>query len=82
MTVVAGLLGMVGIILAGTIAIVTVVGVPLGLGILALVLPALLVAGYLVAGIWIGDMILVRTSPGVVRERPYLAALIGVGSSA
>ena len=78
MTVVAGLLGMVGIILAGTIAIVTVVGVPLGLGILALVFPALLVAGYLVAGIWIGDMILVRTSPGVVRERPYLAALIGV----
>ena len=78
MTVVAGLLGMVGIILVGTIAIVTIVGVPLGLGILALVFPALLVAGYLVAGIWIGDMILARTSPGVVRERPYLAALIGV----
>lgn len=78
MTVVAGFLGLVGIALVGTIAIVTIVGVPLGLGILALVLPALLVAGYLVAGIWIGDMILARTSPDVVRERPYLAALLGV----
>jgi len=77
-TVVAGLAGLVGIIAVGTIAIVTIVGMPLGLGILALVLPALLVAGYLVAGIWIGDMILARTSPDVVRERPYLAALIGV----
>jgi hypothetical protein len=77
-TVVAGLVGIVGTVVVGTLAIVTIVGMPLGFGILALVLPVLLVAGYLVAGIWIGDMILARTSPGVVRERPYLAAVLGV----
>jgi hypothetical protein len=75
---VAGLAGLVAIVIVGTLAIVTVVGLPLGLGILILVLPAMLVAGYLVAGIWVGDMILARTSPGVVRDRPYLAALIGL----
>lgn len=78
MTFAAGLVGLVGITMIGTIAIVTIIGAPLGIGILALVLPALLVAGYLVGGIWIGDMILARTSPAVVRERPYLAAVIGV----
>ncbi len=77
-TVVAGVVGIVGTVVVGTLAIVTIVGLPLGLWILALVLPTLLVAGYLVAGIWIGDMILARTSPDVVRERPYLAAVLGV----
>lgn len=77
-TFVAGLAGLVGIIVVGTLALVTVVGAPLGLGILALVLPALLIAGYLVAGIWIGDAILARTAPDLLGERPYLAALIGM----
>jgi hypothetical protein len=77
-TFVAGFAGLVGFVLVSVLAMVTIVGVPLGLGILVLVLPVLLVAGYLVAGIWIGDMILARTSPGVARERPYLAAVLGV----
>jgi hypothetical protein len=76
--VIAAFAGLIGIIVAGTIALVTVVGIPLGLGILALVLPMLFVVGYLVAGIWVGDLILSRTSPGVPRERPYLAAVIGL----
>jgi hypothetical protein len=60
------------------VAIVTVIGAPLGLGLLLVVLPVLLVIGYLVAGIWIGDQVLDGTSPGIVRERPYLAAVIGL----
>ena len=77
-TFVAGLVGLIGIAVVGTLALVTVVGAPLGLGILVLVLPALLIAGYLVAGIWIGEMILARTAPDLLGERPYLAALIGI----
>jgi hypothetical protein len=77
-TFLAGLAGLIGIALVGALAIVTIVGAPLGLAILVLVLPALFIAGYLVAGIWIGDMILAQASPGVVRERPYLAALLGL----
>lgn len=56
----------------------TVVGAPLGLAIMFGLWPLVAFAGYLVAGIWIGDWILHRTSPTVVRERPYLAAVIGL----
>ena len=78
MTFLAALAGIIGIALVGALAIVTVVGAPLGIGILVLVLPALMIAGYLVAGIWIGDRILGQVTPAVVRERPYLAALLGL----
>ena len=58
--------------------LISVVGAPIGLGILFVVWPLTAFLGYLVAGIWIGDWILHRTSPEVVRERPYLAAVIGL----
>lgn len=57
---------------------VTVVGAPLALGILFGLWPAVAFVGYLVAGIWVGDWILRRTSPDTTRERPYLAAVIGL----
>jgi hypothetical protein len=57
---------------------VTVVGAPLGFAILFGVWPFLAFVGYLVAAIWVGDWILARTSPGVHRERPYLASVIGM----
>ena len=57
---------------------VTVVGAPLGLGILFGLWPLMAFLGYLVAGIWIGDWILHRVSPNVVRERPYLASFVGI----
>ena len=57
---------------------VTVVGAPLAFGILFGLWPAVAFVGYLVAGIWVGDWILRRTSPETTRERPYLAAVIGL----
>jgi hypothetical protein len=74
----AGLAAIIGIPLVAVVAIVTVVGIPLGLGILLIVLPLLLFAGYLVAAIAIGNWILRQTTPGVSRARPYLAAVVGV----
>ena len=74
----AAFLGLFGIILASVAAMITIVGIPLGIALLVLVLPALFVAGYIVAGIWLGELILARMTPGVVRERPYLAAAIGL----
>ena len=59
----------------------TVVGAPLGLAIMFGLWPLVAFAGYLVTGIWIGEWILRQTSPTVVRERPYLAAVIGWSSS-
>jgi hypothetical protein len=57
---------------------ITIVGAPLALGILFVAWPLAAFVGYLVAGIWLGDWILRRTSPAVVRERPYLAAVSGL----
>lgn len=57
---------------------ITVVGAPLGFAILVGVWPLAAFVGYLVAAIWIGDWLLVRTAPDTTRERPYLAAVIGV----
>jgi hypothetical protein len=64
------------IVIAGLF--VTVIGAPLAVALLLGVWPVLALLGYLVAGIWIGDFILLRTSASGVAERPYLAAVIGL----
>ena len=76
-TLLAGLAGLVGIIVVGSIAIVTIVVIPLGLAILVGVLPLMLMVGYLVAAIWIGEWILRQSSQNQVPDRPYLAAIVG-----
>jgi hypothetical protein len=77
MTFLAGFGGLFAIIFAAVVATVTIVGIPLGLGILIGFLPVIAFVGYLVTGIWIGEAIVGRTSSGVLRERPYLAAIVG-----
>jgi hypothetical protein len=77
-TLVAGILGLLAFPLVAGLLIVTVIGAPLGVGILIQVWPLVAFLSYLVAGIWIGDWVLRRTSPERVRERPYLAAVVGV----
>jgi hypothetical protein len=74
----AAFVGLIGLILVSVGAMITVVGIPFGIALLVLVVPVLFVAGYIVAGIWLGEQILARMTPGVVRERPYLAAAIGL----
>lgn len=76
--VISGLIGIFLPIVLIVVLFVTVVGAPLALSLLVGVWPAIALLGYLVAGIWIGDFILLRTSPGSVRERPYLAAIVGI----
>jgi hypothetical protein len=56
----------------------TVIGAPLAFGIAFGLWPMAAFIGYLVAGITIGDWIVGRLSPGVTRERPYLAAVVGL----
>lgn len=77
-TFVTGLVGAIAPAILIFALFVTVVGAPLALGILFGLWPAVAFIGYLVAGIWVGDWILRRTSPGTTRERPYLAAVIGL----
>jgi hypothetical protein len=74
----AGLLGLVLPILIAIPLFITIVGAPLGLAVLLGFWPVTAFLGYLVAGIAVGDWIVGRLSPGVTRERPYLAAIVGI----
>jgi hypothetical protein len=77
-TLLFGLAGLVVIPLAAVLAMFTVIGIPLGLAILFMVWPAAAFIGYLVAAIWIGDLLINRgVTPGPA-ERPYLAAVVGI----
>jgi hypothetical protein len=78
LTMVAGILGVFVLPIVAFLLVATLIGAPLGVGILIEVLPLVAFVGYLVAGIRVGEWILERTSPDRVRERPYLAAVVGV----
>jgi hypothetical protein len=73
-----GLLGAIVLPIGAVLLIVTLVGAPLGAGVLFGLLPVMGFVGYVVAAIWLGEWILLRAAPGPERARPYLAAVIGV----
>ena len=78
LTFATGIVGMVLIPLAAFFLIATLIGAALGVGILIALWPLVAFVGYLVAGIWIGDWVLQQRRPAASRERPYLAAVIGL----
>ena len=72
-----GLLGAIVVPILAIVAIVTIVGAPLGLGLLLGALPLLAFVGFLVAGIFLGEELLgTRKEPASLR--PYRGALLGV----
>jgi hypothetical protein len=73
-----GFLGVFILPLLGVLALITVIGAPIGLVFLFSVLPTLAYFGWIVAAIWLGDWVLGRTTSGRQAERPYLAAVLGV----
>ena len=78
LTFVVGVAGLIVIPVVAILAMITIVGAPLGLAILLVVWPAAAVAGYLVAGIWIGEWLLERVGTRERPTRPYLAAVVGL----
>lgn len=75
---VAGVVGIVLPIVVIVALFASIVGIPLAIALLVAVWPAVAILGYLVAGIWLGDLIVTRATPDVRRERPYLAATVGI----
>ena len=75
---IAGLIAMIVFPLAAVAALFTVIGAPVGIGLLVVVWPAVALIGYLVAGIFIGEWVLERLRGPQRTERPYLAAVVGV----
>ena len=77
-TVLVGLLSLVVPPLLAVLAIVTIIGIPTGIGLLVVVWPAVAFIGYVVAAIWLGEWILRQRSGSTPAERPYTAALLGL----
>jgi hypothetical protein len=73
-----GLLSIVVIPLVAVLAMVTVIGIPTGVGLLIVVWPLMAFVGYIVAAIWIGEWLLNRREGAVPAERPYAAAVVGL----
>ncbi len=75
---VTGIVGSVALPLAALALIMTVVGAPIGLGLLLVVLPAIAFLAWIIAAIWIGDWLVVRFRGAPEPDRPYRAAVLGV----
>jgi hypothetical protein len=75
-TIIGGVFLWVAVPIVAGLAMVTIVGIPLGIGVFLFLLPALGFLGYLVAGTRLGMWLLSlgRREPG---ERPFLAAALG-----
>jgi len=77
-TVLAAVLIGIGLPVIAILAMVTVVGIPFGLGLLLFLLPALAFFGYLVTGTALGGVIVRALGGRSAPNHPYLAALVGV----
>ena len=68
---------MIAIPILAVVAMVTIVGAPLGIGILLGFLPILAFVGFLIAGIFIGEALL-GTGEEPAAARPYKGAVLGI----
>ena len=60
------------------LAMVTIIGIPTGVGLLIVVWPLVAFVGYVVGAIWLGEWLLGRRDGAVPAERPYAAATVGL----
>lgn len=79
-TLVATLVFWVGVPVLAVLVMFTIVGLPLGLAVLLFVLPVVSFAGYLIAGIRLGDALVEWRRGSAEAFHPYLAALIGISA--
>jgi hypothetical protein len=75
---VAGIVGSIALPVLGVLLTITVIGAPVGLFLLLIGAPMLAFVGWLVAAIWIGDWVLIRSGRLPEAGHPYKAAILGV----
>ena len=75
-SILAAVLAWVGIPVLAVLAFITLIGIPVAIGMLVFLLPALLFLGYLVAGTRVGALVLRRRLAH--GGRPYLSAVVGL----
>lgn len=77
-SVIAGLIVWIGGPILGVLAFLTIIGIPLGLAIFVIALPALGFLGYIVAGTRLGAALIQAVGVTEHPNRPYLAAVVGL----
>lgn len=77
-SIVAGIVTVIGLPIVAALAIASIVGIPLGLGILAMVMPALAFLGFIVAGAWLGNLILRRPRREGAPVHPFAETALGL----
>jgi hypothetical protein len=77
-TVLVGILSLIVPPILAFLAIITIVGIPTGIGLLVVVWPAVAFVGYVVAAIWLGEWILRQRESSTPADRPYGAAVVGL----
>jgi hypothetical protein len=79
LTVLAGLLAIVLPPIIAVLLMVTIIGIPAGIGLLLVLWPAMAFIGFIVAAIWLGEWLLGRRNPDAEpADRPYAAAALGL----
>ncbi|MGA7669050.1 MAG: polymer-forming cytoskeletal protein [Nitrolancea sp.] len=73
-TILSAVIAGIGVPLLAVVAFATVLGIPLGIGLLLFLIPALWFFGYLVAGTKLGAVILRQEAS----DHPYLASVLGL----
>jgi cytoskeletal protein CcmA (bactofilin family) len=76
-SILAALILWIAVPVLAVVAMISLIGIPLGIGLLVFLLPALWFLGYIVVGTRIGTLVLGTTGRGQTGH-PYLAVLIGV----
>nr|PZN65681.1 MAG: hypothetical protein DIU58_06765 [Sphaerobacter thermophilus] len=68
----------IGLPILGVIAFPTIIGIPFGIAVFLVLLPAIWVIGYLIAGTTVGAALLKAFGNRTSAEHPYLAAVVGL----
>jgi hypothetical protein len=76
----AALVAWIALPILAVVAMVTIIGIPLGIAILVFLMPALAFVGYLLFGIRLGDFMIEKIRGQRESDRPYLAVLLGIGA--
>lgn len=77
-SILAAIVVIIALPVVAVLAMVTIVGIPLGIGALVFLLPALMLLGLLVAATWLGRLILSGFKRETFARRLYLPTVIGV----
>ncbi len=78
MSIVTALALWIGLPIIAVLAFITVIGIPLGIAIFLVVMPALWFLGYLVSGSLLGEAIMRAFRGGEATQQRWLTALVGV----